>query len=81
MIGRFTLNPTVQKCVDAWTSTGDVTQIKTLCTAAQQQIYNDAPYIWLGTVKLVFGGGSVAYNKNVVQSVCLMHYSRRPVQR
>jgi len=64
-------NPTVQKCVDAWTSTGDVTQIKTLCTAAQQQIYNDAPYIWLGTVKLVFGGGSVAYNKNVVQSALL----------
>jgi len=64
-------NPTVQKCVNAWTSTGDVTQIRTLCTAAQQQIYNDAPYIWLGTVKLVFGGGSVAYNKNVVQSALL----------
>jgi ABC-type transport system substrate-binding protein len=64
-------NPTVQKCVNAWTSTGDVTQIRTLCTAAQQQIYNDAPYIWLGTVKLVFGGGSVAYDKNVVQSALL----------
>jgi len=64
-------NPTVQKCVDAWTSTGDVTQIRTLCTAAQQQIYNDAPYIWLGTVKLVFGGGSVAYDKNVIKSALL----------
>jgi ABC-type transport system substrate-binding protein len=59
-------NPTVQKCVDAWTSTNDVNQIKQLCTAAQLQMYNDAPYIWLGSIKLVFGGGSVAWQKSVV---------------
>jgi len=59
-------NPVVQKCVDSWTSTGNLTTIRDLCTQAQLQMYNDAPYIWLGTVKLVFGGGSVAYDKNVV---------------
>lgn len=64
-------NPIVQKCVDSWTSTGDLTTIKNLCTQAQQQIYNDAPYIWLGTVKLVFGGGSIAYQKTVVKSLLL----------
>jgi ABC-type transport system substrate-binding protein len=64
-------NPVVQKCVDAWTSTNDVTQIKSLCTAAQLQMYNDAPYIWLGSIKLVFGGGSVAWNKNVVKGMLL----------
>jgi peptide/nickel transport system substrate-binding protein len=64
-------NPVVQKCVDSWTSTGDLTTIRNLCTQAQAQIYNDAPYIWLGTVKLVFGGGSVAYDKNVIQNLYL----------
>jgi len=64
-------NPTVQKCVDAWTATADVNYIKQVCTAAQLQMYNDAPYIWLGTVKLVFGGGSVAWQKGVVKSALL----------
>ncbi len=64
-------NPIVQKCVDAWTSTGDLTTINNLCTQAQLQMYNDAPYIWLGTVKLVFGGGSIAYDKGVVKSLLL----------
>jgi len=59
-------NPIVQKCVDAWTSTNDINQLKQLCTAAQLQMYNDAPYIWLGSIKLVFGGGSVAWQKSVV---------------
>lgn len=64
-------NPTVQACVDAWTSTNDVNTIKGLCTAAQKQMYDDAPYIWLGAIKLVFGGGSVAWDKNVVKSALL----------
>jgi ABC-type transport system substrate-binding protein len=64
-------NPTVQKCVDAWTSTNDVNQITQLCTAAQLQMYNDAPYIWLGSIKLVFGGGSVAWQKSVVSGMLL----------
>jgi ABC-type transport system substrate-binding protein len=64
-------NPVVQKCVDAWTSTNDVNVIKDLCTKAQLQMYNDAPYIWLGSIKLVFGGGSVAWQKSIVKSMYL----------
>ncbi|HUO42642.1 MAG TPA: ABC transporter substrate-binding protein [Methylomirabilota bacterium] len=60
-------NPVVQKCVDAWTSTNDQNTIRDLCTAAQKQMYDDAPYIWLGGIKLVFGGGSVAWDKTVVK--------------
>lgn len=64
-------HPIVQKCIDSFTSTTDVSAIKAACTAAQLQIYNDAPYIWLGAVKLVFGGGSVAYQKNVISGMLL----------
>lgn len=60
-------NPTVQKCVDGWTSTNDLSVIKSLCTAAQKQMYDDAPYIWLGAIKLVFGGGSVAWDKTIIK--------------
>jgi ABC-type transport system substrate-binding protein len=64
-------NPTVQKCVDAWTATGDVTLIRNLCTAAQKQVYDDAPYLWLGTIKLAYGGGSVVWDNTVVKSLLL----------
>ena len=64
-------NPEVQKCVDAWTSTGDLTVITDLCTKAQAQYYNDAPYIWLGATKLPFGAGSVVWNKTIVNSLLL----------
>jgi ABC-type transport system substrate-binding protein len=64
-------NPTVQACVDAWTSTNDANAIKSLCATAQKQMYDDAPYIWLGAIKLVFGGGSVAWQKSVVKSALL----------
>jgi ABC-type transport system substrate-binding protein len=64
-------NPVVQKCVNAWTTTNNLTYITQVCTAAQLQVYNDAPYIWLGALKLVFGGGSVAWDKNVVSGMLL----------
>ena len=61
-------NPIVQKCVDAFTSTADVTAIQSACTAAQAQIYNDAPYVYLGLSKLWSpGGGSLVWNKNVIR--------------
>jgi len=34
-------------------------------------VLNDAPYIWLGSIKLVFGGGSVAWNKNIISGMLL----------
>ncbi len=64
-------NPTVQKCVDAWTATSDTNQIKLLCTAAQEQINNDVPYIWLGSLSLVVGSGSIVYDKAVISGMLL----------
>lgn len=59
-------NPTVQSCVNGFTSISDTTQLVNLCTAAYTQVYNDAPYIWLGTIKPFFGSGSLVWQKSVV---------------
>jgi len=59
-------NPTVMKCVNGFTSISDATQLVSLCTAAYTQVYNDAPYIWLGTIKPFFGAGSLVWQKSVV---------------
>lgn len=64
-------NPTVQQCVDDWTNGASNPTLISACTAAQLQFYNDAPYIPLGTLKLVFGAGSVVWNKNVVSGMLL----------
>ena len=76
-------NPTVQKCVDAWTSTTDTTVITNLCTAAQKRVYDDAPYIYVGSPKLAYGAGSVVFNKAVVKSLlldpCFTSYSEMPI--
>jgi len=64
-------NPTVQKCIDSFTSTTDESLIKSLCTAAQQQLYEDAPYGWIGALKLWYGDGSIVWQKNVVNSFLL----------
>jgi len=61
-------NPTVQKCVNGFTSISDTTQLVNLCTAAYTQVYNDAPYIWLGTIKPFFGAGSLVWQKSVVNN-------------
>jgi hypothetical protein len=60
-------NSVVQGCVNSWFNGADVTSITNLCTAAQAQIYNDAPYIWVGSPTMAFGAGSVVWNKNVVK--------------
>jgi ABC-type transport system substrate-binding protein len=61
-------NPVVQTCVNDITNGASQTQLTSDCTAAQAQIANDAPYIWLGSVKLFFGGGSIVWNNQVVKS-------------
>ena len=71
--GAIYANPIVQKCVDSFTSTTDTTAITNLCTAAQKQVYDDAPYVWLGSVKLAYGGGSVVWDKDVVKSLLIDH--------
>jgi peptide/nickel transport system substrate-binding protein len=60
-------NPIVQTCVNAMTSTSNITAIQALCTPAQKQIYNDAPYAWIGQITL-WGqaGGSLVWNTKIV---------------
>jgi len=69
-LGNYAIysNPTVQACVNAFTTTANVTQIQGLCTSAQNQIYKDAPYAWLGVNKLWYVDGSLVWQKGVVQN-------------
>ena len=69
-LGNYAIysNPTVQACVNSFTSTSSVTEIQALCTPAQAQIYSDAPYAWLGVNRLWYVDGSLVWQKNVVQS-------------
>jgi peptide/nickel transport system substrate-binding protein len=64
-------NPVVQGCINSFTNTTDVSLIKQLCTSAQTQLYNDAPYGWIGSFKLWFGDGSIVWQKSVVKSFLL----------
>jgi ABC-type transport system substrate-binding protein len=61
-------NPTVQTCVNDLTNGTPQAALITACTAAQAQVASDAPYIWLGSLKLFFGGGSIVYNNHIVKS-------------
>jgi ABC-type transport system substrate-binding protein len=61
-------NPVVQTCVNDITNGTPQAQLTAACTAAQKQVYDDAPYIWLGSVKLFFGGGSLVWNNAVIKS-------------
>ncbi len=62
-------HPVVQKCVDAFTTAGDIAVIQSLCRAAQKQVYDDAPYAWIGTFGLWLPpGGSLVWKKGVVKS-------------
>jgi len=59
-------NPVVQTCDNDFTAGVSNATLLADCTAAQLQINNDAPYIWIGSLGLVDGSGSPAYNKNII---------------
>jgi ABC-type transport system substrate-binding protein len=59
-------NPSVVACANAFTSSTNTSYIQSLCKIAQQQIYNDAPYAWLGLVTLWYAAGSLVWQKSVV---------------
>jgi len=60
-------NPTVQKAIDAFTSSGDVAYVQSLVKDAQKQIYDDAPYAWIGTFGLWEPtGGSLVWKSSVI---------------
>lgn len=61
-------NPVVQACVNGFTNTANMSSLLNLCTAAQKQIYNDAPYYWVGQMKLFTGDGSIVWQKNTIKS-------------
>jgi ABC-type transport system substrate-binding protein len=60
-------NDVVQKCVDIWFTTTNVTAIQDACAAANARIYEDVPYIWLGTPTLPLSSGSVVWDKTIVK--------------
>lgn len=65
-------NPVVQTCVDSFTQSANISYIQSVCKAAQQQLYNDAPYAWIGVSKAwIPPGGSTVYNKNVIKGFLL----------
>jgi len=61
-------NPVVQACVNSFTNGSNILQIQAICTKAQGQVYNDAPYAWYGIEKLWYGGGSLVWQKSVIKS-------------
>lgn len=62
-------NPTVEKGVGLLASSGSQTDILAGLKDAQQQIYNDAPYAWIGTCNLWYVDGSFVWDKSVIKSV------------
>jgi ABC-type transport system substrate-binding protein len=65
-------NPIVQTCVNSFTLSENVSYIQKVCEAAQQQIYNDAPYAWVGVSgSWLPSGGSSVYNKDVIKGFLL----------
>lgn len=65
-------NPIVQSCVNAFFQTGNISNIQSLCTAAQKQIYDDAPYAWIGVSRAwIPAGGSTVYNNKIIKGFLL----------
>ncbi len=64
-------NPVVEKAVDAFTSSDNITYIQSLLKVAQAQVYNDAPYAWIGSNRLWNIDGSLVWDKSVVKSFYL----------
>ena len=63
-------NPVVQKAVNAFfTNSSNPAYLQSLVQAAQGQIYQDAPYAWLGTFGLWLPwGGSIVWKTGVISS-------------
>ncbi len=64
-------NPTVQACVNSFTSSANASYIQSLCRPAQEQIYNDAPYAWIGFPGLWYASGSFVWKTGVVKNFYL----------
>ena len=60
-------NSKVQACISAFFDSSNTSYIESLCSTAQAQIYNDAPFINFGTSLWDFTG-TVAWSKSVVST-------------
>ncbi len=63
--GAVYYNPIVQKAVDSFDTSSNITYIRSLVEQAQAQIYNDAPYVSF-RMGLWYGDGSLVWLKGVV---------------
>ncbi|MDA4130190.1 MAG: ABC transporter substrate-binding protein, partial [Thaumarchaeota archaeon] len=63
-------NPTVQNSLNAFFTSSNITYIQSQIKLAQVQIYNDAPYVPL-ELGLLYGSGSIVWQKGVVHSFLL----------
>jgi ABC-type transport system substrate-binding protein len=60
-------NPIVQQAVNDWFNGSNQTALVSAIGAADKQLQIDQPYIYVGVLKLWFGGGTIAYNNAVVK--------------
>lgn len=61
-------NPIVENCDYAFTTSGNLSYIQSACKAAQAQIYEDAPYAWIGVNRLWEpNGGSLVWQNSIVK--------------
>jgi peptide/nickel transport system substrate-binding protein len=66
--GNFETNNTVA-LVNLMDSSNNQTAILSLMKAAQADVYNLAPFIWIGAIEYPFGDGSVVWQKSVVSNL------------
>ncbi len=65
--GALYCNPTVQTAVNAFTGSSNITYIQSVVRQAEVQIYNDAPYAWIGVNTFWEGtGGSLVWKTGTI---------------
>jgi len=66
--GMYT-SPVVEAAVDKFSETADVDAILDELKIAEEQLWNDAPIVWICTTKLWLTDGSYVWNNKVIKSV------------
>ena len=54
--------------VNAFYTSDNLTYLEQLAAQAQTNVYNNAPYLWLGTAGLLYGDGSLVWLKGVINN-------------
>jgi ABC-type transport system substrate-binding protein len=61
--------PTAQKCVNDLTDGASQSQLISDCTAMQAEITQQVPYVWIGSLKLMLGSGTIVWNNHIIKSL------------